>query len=178
MFVYWCSKKMPPERGQNHRRHQGFTLIEALVVVAIAGIVVSMAIPNFNTAIQNSRVKSESNGLLGAIAYTRTEAIRRGNNVHFSRRNGADWEGGFVAWIDANNNNTWNTGEEIRLWEPLHSSMSLSSGNGRTQFIFNASGMVDNDDELTLCDNRSGESGRELTLLISGLAILSEVTCS
>ncbi len=178
MFEHWCSKKTPLKRQQFRQEQRGFTLIEVLVVVAIASILVSMAVPSFNTAIQNSRMKSESNGLLGAIAYTRTEAIRRGNNVHFSRRNGTNWNGGFVAWIDTNNNNTWNTGEEIRLWEPLHSSMSLSSGNGRTQFIFKASGMVDNDDELTLCDNRSGESGRELTLLISGLASLSEVTCS
>lgn len=170
------NKKLPCHLRD--RASRGFTLVEVLVVVAIAVILTAMAIPSFSTATQNSRMTSESNSLLGAMSYTRTEAIRRGNNVLFGRRNGTNWNGGFVAWIDADNDNTWDTGEEIRLWEPLHSSMSLSSGNARTFFIFNAAGLVNQSDTLTLCDNRSGEKGRSLTLLISGMSYLSEVTCS
>lgn len=171
-------RKQKPFGKALGQTHAGFTLIEVLVVVAIAAILTAMAIPSFSAATQNSRMVSEANNLLGAMNYSRTEAIRRGNNVLFGRRNGTDWNGGFVAFIDANGNNSWDAGEEIRLWEPLHSSMSLSSGNARTLFIFNSAGLVNQNDVLTLCDNRTGETGRTLTLLISGMSYLSGVTCS
>lgn len=172
------NKKLPCQALD--RASRGFTLVEVLVVVAIAAILTAMAIPSFSAATQNSRMVSEANNLLGAMNYSRTEAIRRGNNVLFGRRNGTDWNGGFVAWIDADSDNSWDAGEEIRLWEPLHSSMSLSSGSTLTLFTFNSAGLVNmsNTVTLTLCDNRTGETGRTLTLLISGMSYLSEVTCS
>jgi len=169
---------------QAARQHQttlltkafGFTLIELMVVIAIAGILVSIAAPSFVEMTKDSRMRSEANALLGAFAYARTEAIKRGNSVHLGL-GGAD--DGFMVWIDAAGGtaNSRDAGEELRIWEPLHDTMSINSGGSNAFFIFTGTGVVSPNDTLTLCDNRTAETGRSLTVLVSGLTYLSDVTC-
>jgi len=86
-----------------------------------------------------------------------------------------------MVWVDATGGtaNSRDAGEELRIWEPLHDTMTLSSlgGNDPYYFIFTGTGVVSPSDTLTLCDNRTAETGRNLTVLVSGLTYLSDVTC-
>ena len=168
-----CRIKHLPFRASHSK---GFTLIELMVVIAIAGILVSLAAPSFTNLTKNSRMRSEANALIGAFAFARTEAIKRGNNVFIGARTG----GGTVVWVDQTGGtaNSWDAGEELRLWEPPHSSISISSTGGFSSFMFSGTGIVNNSDTLTLCDDRTGETGRTITLLVSGLSYVSDVTCS
>ncbi|MBL4607770.1 MAG: GspH/FimT family pseudopilin [Pseudomonadales bacterium] len=170
--IIGCSKKIPSK----NRLDKGFTLIELMVVIAIAGILVSLATPSFTNMTKNSRMRSEANALLGAFAYTRTEAVKRGNTVRIGTQ-GAN--GGLVAWVDQTGGtaNSWDAGEELRLWEPIHNSMTINSGGSNSSFAFNGSGLVNTADVLTICDDRTGETGRTITLLVSGLTYISDVTC-
>jgi type IV fimbrial biogenesis protein FimT len=155
---------------------KGFTLIELMVVIAIAGILVSMAAPSFTNMTKNSRMRSEANALIGAFAYARTEAVRRGNEVHIGAQGGG---GGVVVWVDQTGGtaNSWDAGEELRLWEPMHNSMTISSAGNINSFRFNGAGIVNTADVLTLCDDRTAETGRTITLLVSGLTYISDITC-
>ena len=156
---------------------KGFTLIELMVVVAIASILVSMAVPSFTALMKDSRMRSEANGLLGAFVYARTEAVRRGNLVHIGSQGAG---GGIVAWVDQTGGTagTWEAGEELRLWEPINSSMTINSAGSFSSFTFYGNGLANTSDVLTLCDNRTGETGRTLTLLITGLTYLSDTACT
>ena len=163
------------QHAQSHT--QGFTLIELMVVIAIAGILVSMATPSFVELTQNSRMRSEANALLGAFAYARTEAVKRGNNVHIGV---AGTDGRMMAWVDATGGtaDSWDAGEELRMWEPLHTSIEINSANNISAFSFSATGVINSADVLTICDDRTGETGRTLTILLSGLTYLTNVPCS
>ncbi|HTP40031.1 MAG TPA: GspH/FimT family pseudopilin [Steroidobacteraceae bacterium] len=55
----------------------GFTLIELMFVIAIAGILFAIAIPNMGTFTKNNRLTSAANDLLRGIELARTEAIKR-----------------------------------------------------------------------------------------------------
>ena len=169
----------------SYRRHlkykssseKGFTLIELMVVIAIASILISMAVPSFTAMTKNSRMRSEANALIGAFAYARTEAVRRGNQVHIGAQGGG---GGVVAWVDQTGGtaDSWDAGEELRLWEPMHNSMTINSAGNINFFIFNGTGAVNTSDDLTICDDRTGETGRIIKILVSGLTYISDVTCS
>ena len=178
-------KRAPTRQGlfrhlspRSLRRSCGFTLIELMVVMAIAGILVAMATPSFTELTRDSRMRSESNALLGAFAYARTEAVRRGNIVHIGV---AGTDGRVAVWVDATGGTTdsWDAGEELRIMEPLaNNAITLSSSGGNSFYFFNASGLINSADVVTVCDNRTAETGRQLTILISGLTFLSDVTCS
>jgi len=62
------------------RNRNGFTLIEMMIVVAIVGALVALAIPSFQQWSQNQRAKSAIRSLAGTLMHARGEAIRTGNN--------------------------------------------------------------------------------------------------
>lgn len=60
-------------------RHQGFTLIEMLITLTVAGILVSLMVPNMRDFIRNNRLSSAVNDMLHSLQVARTEAIKRQN---------------------------------------------------------------------------------------------------
>ena len=65
------------------RRQRGFTLMELLVSITVLGVLTSLAVPSFTNMINRNRLASQSNELLSAIQYARTEAIRSNARVTF-----------------------------------------------------------------------------------------------
>lgn len=57
--------------------HQGFTLIELMVSITVAGILLGIAIPAFKSFLQNDRDIGQVNSLLGSLGYARSEAVKR-----------------------------------------------------------------------------------------------------
>ena len=59
------------------RASQGFTLIEAMVVVALVAILAALAAPSFTTTIANQRVSSAAQELQTLLLFARAEAVYR-----------------------------------------------------------------------------------------------------
>ncbi len=107
---------------------RGFTLLEALVVLALLGILVSLAAPAVSDLRARHQVQAQAEGLLGSLVLARTEALRRQQRVSLCPR--ADqsrcdasglWQQGWLVFVDANDNGLredWETLVEVHAGLP------------------------------------------------------------
>jgi len=63
------------------RRHNGFTLVELMLTILVAGIIAGLAAPNMRSFVLNSRLTSTSNDLLRSLQAARSEAAKTQSNI-------------------------------------------------------------------------------------------------
>lgn len=78
------------------QRETGFTLIELMVAIAVFGILLAIALPNFSEMIINQRVRSAASDVFATLIFARSEAIKRNAPVRVVR-SGTIWEAGWTA---------------------------------------------------------------------------------
>ena len=127
-------------------RQGGLTLIELLVVLSIAVILMALAAPSFNETLRRNRIETAANGLLSALNFARTEAIRRGVSITV-RKNGTQWEQSYFAFVDTNGNGSQDTGEALlrrRDALPAGYTLRTNSNNFANYIRYNARGEIAN----------------------------------
>jgi type IV fimbrial biogenesis protein FimT len=72
-------------KRQPGTHQRGFTIVELMVTVCLAAILFGFAIPSFRRMIVNNRLVTQTNDLIGAINYARSEAITQNTSVTFCR---------------------------------------------------------------------------------------------
>lgn len=98
---------MAPSRS---RTELGFTLTELMIVVAIAAIVTTIALPSFNDAIQRNRMAAQTNEVIAGINLARTAGLQANAGGTICAANaaqtacGGSWANGWIIWVDVNRN--------------------------------------------------------------------------
>ncbi len=93
---------------------RGYTLIEILVVVALIGIILVIAIPNMRRARVRAHMLEQVRSLRQGVALGRINAIRAGTPVVLGLAAGTGTV--FRLWEDPNGNEAYDSGERI-VWE-------------------------------------------------------------
>jgi type IV fimbrial biogenesis protein FimT len=163
---------------------RGFTLIELLVTMAVLGILLSIAVPNYRTFVMNSRMASQTNDLVTALSLARSEAVKRAANVTVcASSDGATCTGGWEAgWIvrDA-------AGTPIRVQQALGGSSTMIGGTDVASAItFTASGRTtiptaatEASTTLTLCPpSPAAVQGRAIQIERTGRTRFAPVACT
>jgi type IV fimbrial biogenesis protein FimT len=66
---------------------RGFTLMELMFTIAVAGILLAVAVPSFQDMIANNRLVSQSTEIVAAMNFARSEAISKNATVRVCRSN-------------------------------------------------------------------------------------------
>lgn len=162
---------------------RGFTLVELLVTIAVAAILLTVAVPNFQMFVLNSRMASQANDLITAFNMARSEAVKRAASVTVcASSNGTTCTGTWAqGWIvrDA-------AGTPIRAQEALGGASTLTGGadvasmitftsNGRTTIPAAATTASTT---LTLCPpSPASVQGRAIQIERTGRTRVSAVAC-
>ncbi|SJM90507.1 conserved hypothetical protein [Crenothrix polyspora] len=99
----------------------GFTLIELITTLTIAGILTAIAVPTFSSVISSNRLTAYTNEFVTALNLARSEAIKRGTKVTIRRKGDVDkvWENGWDVFVDFDGDNKLNEGDDMVLCESV-----------------------------------------------------------
>ncbi len=166
-------------KGQMKRANLGYTLIELLIVLVIAAILLTLALPSFTDMIRNNRVSSTTNSFTHLVNFARVEAITKGREVHVGATDASNWANGMVVWIDDGDDIYDESNDEVlRVTGSLNHDQSFVEGNSLTQFTFSPSGITNISAQFLVCDGRTGETGRSITVIRGGSVWAKEQTCT
>lgn len=166
---------------------RGFTLIELLVTLSIAAILLTVAVPNFITFVQNNRLAGQANDLVTMLNYARSEAVKRNQNITVcssttgtSCAGSTTWDSGLIVFVDNNVNGTWDAGEDIlQVRQGLEGSNTLRSGAQSISYRANGFRAVAGaNDVFRLCDTRGTANAREIIVSMQGRVSTSTGTAS
>ena len=166
------------------KTQNGFTIIELMIVMALAAVLLSIGIPGFQQMVQDNRRASASVEMISALQAARSEAIKRNQPVSLcpsndgdSCTNGNAWEPGWIAFTDLDEDGAVDADENV-----------LQSGNGLNaiaisstfeSLTYRPNGRMETNDgdaeaEFIMCDSRGADAGRALLVFRSGRAETSE----
>jgi len=87
------------------RGSRGFSLLELMFTLTVAGILLGIGVPSFVEIVRSNRTAANINELSTAFSIARSEAIRRGAPVTVCRSSdgelcGDDWADGWIVFVD------------------------------------------------------------------------------
>lgn len=163
------------QESSRHRAARGFTIVELMMTLIVAGILAALAAPSFTGIIMSSRLAAATNDLVSGIQIARSEAIKRNAAVQFCRT-ASD-----VATTCANNTGAWThwivrtqAGDDIirrGMVNPHGGTLTVKSDFDGDTITFGSDGLgrtganLVSDRTLTICSSsRPVDNVRELEL--------------
>lgn len=162
----------------------GFTLVELMMTLVIAGIIATQAVPSFGKMIARNRLVTQTNDLVADIHLARSEAVTRGARVILCRS--ADprattpscsgttqtWTTGWLLYAESDGTAGFlaSGGDTlIRIGQPAHSSITIkTNATSNNNLEYNADGTTNeggNTAVFAICDTDGGTTtGRQINI--------------
>ncbi|MFK7814877.1 MAG: GspH/FimT family pseudopilin [Gammaproteobacteria bacterium] len=169
-----------------HKHESAFTLIELMIVIAVAAIVLTLGVPGFERTIERNQLSAYTNQLVSSLYFARSEAVRRNQSIKVCHSNnatdcnGAGYESGWIIFIENGTpNNTLDAGEElIRVNEALPTNYTFNPNGSMNSFSFTANGKTDNQGTFVLCKDNDLTKARAIIIGPAGRTRLAALNSS
>lgn len=158
-------------------RQRGFTLMELMITIAVMSILLTLALPNFRTALQNNRLTGQANEMLTAMQFARSEALKRGFPVEMcSSADGAtcggNWNLGWIVYVDLPGAAV----EVLRVWPGAGTDFTYAPVDGLVRYQPTGFATAALTLDVTLPDCR-GDNARQIVVELTGRAASERTTC-
>lgn len=95
---------------KNQSAQSGFTMMELMVVIAVAALLAAVTAPSFISLLNDTKLSSLTSHLVSDLNRARSEAIKRNTRVLFCVRNaagtdcgtGTNWQNGWLICYGSN----------------------------------------------------------------------------
>jgi type IV fimbrial biogenesis protein FimT len=159
-----------------HMKMAGFSLVEALIAIAIVAILFALALPSFHSMLQSIQVKTAAEALNNGMQLAKAEAVRRNANVVFTLGSGTAWTVGCATPIaDSNADGVDECPATIQSRENEISSANVTlsvAPAGATTVSFSGLGRVlSAANPITSLEVGATATNKRLRILISGGSI-------
>ena len=122
---------------------RGFSLLEALAVLAIAAILLGVALPSLQSLVGSVRTTSAANDLLADLLLARTEALKRRRRVVLCKSAdgsgctvSGEWQQGWIVFVDTNEDGVRGAGEPVlQRQNPLGSAVHLTGNASLAKYV-------------------------------------------
>jgi len=160
------------------KRHSGFTIMELLIVVTVAGILAAIGGPAMGTFIKNNRLQSKTHAVMADILFARGESVTRKKRVVMCRSaNSAaappscggtanDYGvGGYIIFVDEDGDSAFDNGTEELLRRGPAASKSvtvMANAQVNNNLVFRPDGSTDESGgtgQFAICDDRPDADG-------------------
>ena len=114
--------------------------MELMIAISVMGILVVSAAPALNYLSAYGALSNARTQFVSALRLARSQAIRGGESVLLTIRANSpsgtnEWGDGLTVWVDTNNNNALNDGEEVLVIADLVN-VNIDSVQNATQLSF------------------------------------------
>ncbi len=159
---------------------RGFTLIEALISIAILATLLTIGAPTWNGLFGRSQVGVARNALHAALSEARIAAVSRGMPVvvcpsfdQSSCTRSTQWQIGWIAFVDADHDMERGDDEPVLVvGQAGASGVTVLGSSGRPRIRFQPDGSASGTNlSLTVCERASGaQAASQLVLSNAGRA--------
>ena len=161
--------------ASSERHQRGTTLIEQIMVLAIIGVLTSMAVPSMRALLSHNQLQVAQTDFIAALRHTRGAAITSGNRSIFcptqdGKRcaSSTRWDQGWLFGQDADSDNQPDNGP-LYTGPSYNGKLIISSTSGRHVVRFHSDGSASGSNiTLLFCQPSNAEHALSVVVSNSG----------
>ncbi len=145
-----------PRQTRSSRVERGYTLTEVMVVVAISGVMLAIAVPSFSNLLTRRQMNDQTAAFTRTLNLARRAAVKHGRVVAICRSDAPEaatpacgthtgnWATGWVVFVDENDDGVIDAADTVLRVQPgwVNSGTITTSGGAGNRLRYRPNGLT------------------------------------